>query len=91
MKIVKKISEKAKDRFGKKIPTIAFLGDSVTQGCFEIYKINETSIETVFDKNCAYHNYVEKILSVIYPDVYKRQAYNSLKEILEEEKVSWTR
>ncbi len=68
MKIVKKISEKAKDRFGKKIPTIAFLGDSVTQGCFEIYKINETSIETVFDKNCAYHNYVAKILSVIYPE-----------------------
>ena len=68
MNIVKLISEKAKDRPGKKIPTIAFLGDSVTQGCFEIYKLNESSIETYFDKNCAYHNYVAKIFSVLFPE-----------------------
>ena len=32
MKIMNLLAEKGKDRWGKKSPTIAFLGDSVTQG-----------------------------------------------------------
>lgn len=69
MKIMKIFTEKAKDNMNKKSPTIAFLGDSVTQGCFEVYKKNDETIETVFDKNSAYHNYVAKIFSVLFPSV----------------------
>ena len=40
MRIIEKMAEKSKDNFEKRGVTIAFLGDSVTQGCFELY-INE--------------------------------------------------
>lgn len=38
MKIMNRIHEKANDNANKPGVTIAFLGDSVTQGCFELYK-----------------------------------------------------
>lgn len=69
MEIVKKIAAKASNLHGAKIPTIAFLGDSVTQGCFECYQLNEGGIETVFDKEHAYHHYVDRIFSLLYPNV----------------------
>lgn len=68
MEIIKKIVAKGKDRWGNSTPTIAFLGDSVTQGCFEIYNKNDGNIETVFDKNNAYHRYLEDILNVLFPE-----------------------
>jgi len=69
VEIVKKIIEKVKDNKNKASVTIAFLGDSVTQGCFECYIDENNEIQTVFDKNSAYHNYVAKIFSVLYPTV----------------------
>lgn len=68
MKIMELIAAKGADRTANKIPTIVFLGDSVTQGCFEIYRKTETAIETVFDKSCAYHNYIAQILGVLCPE-----------------------
>lgn len=68
MKIMNLLAEKGKDRWGKKIPTIAFLGDSVTQGCFEVYVKNDGDIETVFDKNATYHGYLNQILTHLFPD-----------------------
>ena len=69
MEITNIIRKKAQNLREEKIPTIAFLGDSVTQGCFDIYKKNEKEIETYFDKNSAYHNYIAKIFAVLYPNV----------------------
>lgn len=69
MEIVKKLSAKAKDNMNMPGVTVAFLGDSVTQGCFEIYRKSENEIETVFDKNNAYHTHFAKALSVLYPSV----------------------
>ncbi|MBQ8802337.1 MAG: SGNH/GDSL hydrolase family protein [Tyzzerella sp.] len=69
MKIAEKLAAKAKDNFEQPGVTIAFLGDSITQGCFELYRIDEERFETVFDKNSAYHFYLAKILSVLYPTV----------------------
>ena len=69
MEIAQKLFQKSKDNWSAKSITIAFLGDSVTQGCFELYKKNGNEYDTVFDKNSAYHNYVAKILSVLYPTV----------------------
>ena len=69
MKIIEMMSRKSQDLYGEKIPTIAFLGDSVTQGCFEIYRKSENAIETYFDKNSAYHSYIYKIFAVLFPNV----------------------
>ena len=69
MKIAEKLSAKAKDNWNTPTVTIAFLGDSVTQGCFELYRKEGEEYDTVFDKNSAYHTYVAKILSVLYPTV----------------------
>ena len=67
MKITKIMSDKGKQTDGYKIPTIAFLGDSVTQGCFEIYRNKEGGVGNIYDKNHTYHNYVAKILSILFP------------------------
>lgn len=67
--IMKKIAEKAKDNYNREAVTMAFLGDSVTQGCFEIYRKNSGALETVFDLEHAYHRYLAKIFSVLFPSV----------------------
>lgn len=69
MEIMKKIAAKAAKLGSAKIPTIAFLGDSVTQGCFECYRKSDGGIETVFDKNHAYHRYIDRIFSMLYTNV----------------------
>ena len=69
MKIMNLIRERAKNNAGKEGVTIAFLGDSVTQGCFEIYKTKTGGIETVFDKSSTYHGYLDRILTLLYPNV----------------------
>ena len=69
MNIMKLIRERAEDNAGREGVTIAFLGDSVTQGCFEIYKTQTGGIETVFDKNSTYHGYLDRILTLLYPNV----------------------
>lgn len=69
MEITRIISDKKNSMTGCKIPTIAFLGDSVTQGCFELDMKADGGIENVYDKDSAYHNYVAKILSVLFPGI----------------------
>ena len=69
MKIAEKLAAKLQNNWGEAGVTLAFLGDSVTQGCFEIYRKLDGSIETVFDQEYGYHNYVKKILSTLYPNV----------------------
>ncbi len=69
MEFLKLLAAKSKDLKGQKIPTIAFLGDSVTQGCFELYLTEQGKIETVFDSKHGYHHILENIFSEIYPNV----------------------
>lgn len=69
MEIMKKIAAKAKNIRDTGCVTIAFLGDSVTQGCFEIYKDENQAIVPVFDQKNAYHAYLGQILSMLYPGV----------------------
>ena len=69
MKIVKLLEEKQKNLIASKPVTIAFLGDSVTQGCFECYLTSPTTLETVFDYKSAYSTRVREILNVLYPNV----------------------
>ncbi len=69
MKIIEKMAQKASDNMDRSGVTIAFLGDSVTQGCFEICEIRPGAIEAIYDKNAAYHNYLARIFTVLYPTV----------------------
>ena len=69
MKILEKLLAKRKDIYGAPGVTIAFLGDSVTQGCFEVYKTDSDSIETVFDPVNAYSMKLRELLAVLYPNV----------------------
>lgn len=66
MEIMKKISAIAQDMHGAEMPVIAFLGDSVTQGCFECYLKEGRAIETVFDNQHAVSTYVNQILRKLY-------------------------
>jgi len=67
MEIVKKLAAKNKDVYACRPATIAFFGDSVTQGCFEIYQTSETSLETVYEQEHAYHSVLKTILAEIFP------------------------
>ena len=69
MQIIKKIAAKTENPRGNPIPTIAFIGDSVTQGCFEIFINAQGSFSTVYDRDHAYHTYITKIFSLLYPNV----------------------
>jgi len=69
MNIIKLIQERAKNNTDREGVTIAFLGDSVTQGCFELYKTQTGNIETIFDKNSTYHSYLDRIFTLLYPNV----------------------
>ena len=69
MKIIKKMAQKTEDHMNHEGVTIAFLGDSVTQGCFEIYKKTNNEIETVFDQRYSYEHSVSDILGVLFPMV----------------------
>jgi lysophospholipase L1-like esterase len=69
MKIIEKISAKAKNNRDFGTVTIAFLGDSVTQGCFEIYKRADGGIETVYDSKNNYGARLSVMLGLLFPSV----------------------
>ena len=69
MRIIEKMAAKSNDNYNCEGVTIAFLGDSVTQGCFGIYKEENNRIETVFDKKASYEMGVFDILCTLYPSV----------------------
>ncbi len=69
MKLMERLKE-ATQNFGRCRPIVlGFLGDSVTQGCFELYTPTETSIETEFRSYDAYHAKLRRILEELYPNV----------------------
>ena len=69
MKIKQLFANKQDNLVGQKPVTIAFLGDSVTQGCYECYLTSLTSLQTVFDYKSAYSTRVKEILNILYPNV----------------------
>lgn len=69
MRITKRIQENAKE-IGQHRPIImAFLGDSITQGCFEVYPTGEKSLETEFRSYEAYHNKLKCMIEEVFPNV----------------------
>ena len=59
MKIIEKLAAKEHDMYGKPPVTIAFLGDSVTHGCFEVYRVGENGLDTVFEAENSYSHKVK--------------------------------
>lgn len=47
----------------------SLFGDSVTQGCFELYKTGENSFETEFRVEDGYHTRLREYLQILYPSV----------------------
>ena len=69
MRILNKIIAKQRDVKGAAPVTIAFFGDSVTQGCFELYKTSPKSFQTEFRVEDGYHTKLRHILQMLYPSV----------------------
>lgn len=67
MNFINKIVNRSKDPNRYELPTIAFLGDSVTQGCFELYVNNENFVKTIFEQRYTYVNCVKHILEILFP------------------------
>ena len=67
MKIMQLIAERNRDPANHKIPTIAFLGDSVTHGVFELIPIGTERISEVFDPDAVYHRLLKQSLGKLYP------------------------
>lgn len=67
MRFVEVLKNKTNNNLDTRTPLIAFLGDSVTQGCFEVYE-EQGEIKTVFDSFSGYPEKVKKFLSILYPE-----------------------
>ena len=67
MQIIEKFKAKHETMYDHRRPVIAFLGDSVTQGCFEIFD-DHGHIETKFCPEDAYSEKVGHILGMLYPN-----------------------
>lgn len=69
MRITEKIKESA-EKVGMHRPIVmGFLGDSITQGCFELYKTGENSMQTEFRSYQAYHSKLKYMLEAVFPSV----------------------
>ena len=69
MTFLERIKEKNTDIYTGKPLTLAFLGDSVTQGCFELYSICGSGVGVVYDAEAVYHNQIRRIFSYLYPQL----------------------
>ena len=66
-RFVEKLSAKNRDPYGAPPVTAVFLGDSVTQGCFECYFDESGTVQTRFDADRSYPARFGEILNVLYP------------------------
>ena len=67
MKIIEKLNAKNKDIKNAPPITIAFIGDSVTHGCFECFWIGDGNLDTRYDASSAYATRLWEMLHVLYP------------------------
>lgn len=67
MNIISKIANKSVNIRECPTPTIAFLGDSITQGCYELNVTSDGGISEMFDKINVYHSYVQQIFNILFP------------------------
>ena len=68
MNIVEKIKQKQASPSNPPV-TVAFIGDSITQGCFEVYYKTPTELDTVYEYNNAFPTRLREMLALLYPSV----------------------
>lgn len=69
MSILERLLQREADHAHPKGLTVAFLGDSVTQGCFEVYKNEEGRIVPVFEPLSGYPHLLHQKLATAYPSI----------------------
>ncbi len=72
MKLVEKLIARSQDNRYQPPVTLAFIGDSVTQGCFEVTHIKKEGaypIKDVHDQDAVYHQVLRQMLADLYPSV----------------------
>ena len=68
MKIIEKIAQRQQDQYSIAPATIAFLGDSVTHGAFELFNYNGVAgMETTHEFPSAYPTRLREMLNFLYP------------------------
>lgn len=67
MQILEKLRQKNDDMYGAAPVTLAFLGDSVTNGCFELYLVGENAFDAVFERHNSYASRLVRMLNYLYP------------------------
>jgi len=67
MTFIEKLRRKHENPIESAPVTLAFLGDSVTQGCFEVYQNGQQSLETEFRVADGYHTKLRHLLELCYP------------------------
>lgn len=67
MKVISLLKEKNADAYSSRPVTIGFLGDSVTNGCFEVFPDVSGGFDTVYDTESGYVSKIRKILATLYP------------------------
>lgn len=69
--VLKKLSAKNGDAMGNPPVTVGFLGDSITNGCFEVYPAmtdeGERGIDVIFDPEQGYTAKFRQLLLTLYP------------------------
>jgi len=68
MRILKKIQEKVQNPAGMAPLKIAFLGDSVTHGCFEVIDKGEGRIDCIYDHAAVYHHQLKMKIERVFPN-----------------------
>lgn len=69
MEFAKKLKQRSADIYGTKPISIAFLGDSVTQGCFECYPLPDGGMDTLYDAQNVYHAKLKTLFNTVFPNV----------------------
>ena len=68
MRIIEKIRRKNENRHAEPAVSIAFFGDSITEGCFDIYYDENGVLRTYVDCERVYHTVLKNMLGKLYPE-----------------------
>ena len=68
MNIVEKLKQRQNSTTNPPV-TIAFIGDSITEGCFEVYYKTQTQLDTVYEYQNAFPTRLRELLALLYPSV----------------------
>jgi len=75
MKFARLLAAKNDDILNAPPVTAAFLGDSVTHGCFECYRDEDGNIQTIFEREQSYAAKFAHIAGMLYSALQYRGAY----------------